>query len=1101
MNRLRLLTFAALCVLLSGLFVPSVYSQSATATLSGTVEDEQGAVIPGVTVAILNIDTSLRREATTSESGSFTFTLLPPGRYTITGQRQGFSPLRVENIVLNVGDQKALQIQLKAGDVNATVTVDSSAETIRTDGSVGTVVNRQFVANIPLNGRSLQALIQLAPGVTLTANNVGNLASAQTGSGQFSVNGQRTNANYFMVDGVSANTGVNTGLGVFPQGAGAGQSAGLTALGGTNSLVSLDALQEFRIETSSYAAEFGRTPGGQISLITRGGTNQFHGSASYYFRNEVLDANDWFANANRQPKPKERQNFFGGVLGGPIKRDQLFFFASYEGLRLQQPKAQVVIVPTVALRGQAVPALRPYLNALPLPNGQNFGDGTAQFAASYSDSANFNIFAVRLDGRMTKSLSGSFRINHAPSATATRTESLSTVSNLQTRNDSYTGSVTWATNSRLLADLRLNWTRNEGKVFADIDTFGGAAIPRASDIFAPGRDPSRQLFFFSTRLGRFDWGQGNSDAQRQLNTVGTVAWLVGEHQLKFGADYLRLLPIIGATGYNIEQLGLDTAQQAIAGQASLYVITAGDPLPRRPIISSLSLFAQDAWHVARQLTLTYGIRFERVPPPSETTGRLPRALLGIENNVLQNPRLATEGVSLFHSRFGSFAPRFGVAYQLSTRPSREMTLRGGAGIFYDTGLGNIANSFSGVYPFFAQKVVGGPPFPLSANVLAEPNPQAGPPLNVYALDPNLRLPYAAQWNVTWDQRLGKGQTISAAYLGANGRRLLLLQLYASQHLADFPNASTNLFIQRNLGRSNYNALQLQYQRPLRRGLQTLASYTLARSEDNASDQTSFAPPASQGSLLTQNWGPSNFDVRHVFSAALTYEFPKTAMPAPFRALLGGWGSDLLIRYQSAFPASPTLGATLSDGVIYFRMPNVISGVPLYVDDPTVPSGRIFNNRAYTLADNPQLASAGCLWVARPPGDTTTPIGAARGAFCTPPAGQQGNFARNGLRGFPASQVDLALRREFKLRELLRLQLRAELFNLFNHPNFGAPENSVSSALFGQPSSMLNRSLGGLNALYQMGGPRSAQVGLKLIGKCATNNESATRRLVCVLRNR
>src|ERR1051325_3654644 len=189
MNRLRLLTFAALCVLLSGLFVPSVYSQSATATLSGTVEDEQGAVIPGVTVAILNIDTSLRREATTSESGSFTFTLLPPGRYTITGQRQGFSPLRVENIVLNVGDQKALQIQLKAGDVNATVTVDSSAETIRTDGSVGTVVNRQFVANIPLNGRSFNTLLELTPGIVLVTPN-----NADTG--QFSVNGQRSNANY-----------------------------------------------------------------------------------------------------------------------------------------------------------------------------------------------------------------------------------------------------------------------------------------------------------------------------------------------------------------------------------------------------------------------------------------------------------------------------------------------------------------------------------------------------------------------------------------------------------------------------------------------------------------------------------------------------------------------------------------------------------------------------------------------------------------------------------------------------------------------------------------------------------------------------------------
>src|SRR6266851_2618205 len=239
--------------------LPPAFAQSATATLSGTVEDQQGAVIPGVVIAILNVDTSLRRESTTNESGSFIFTLLPPGHYTITGERQGFAPVRVEKIVLNVGDQKALQIQLKAGDINATVQVVNDTPLLNTESAaVSTVVDRNFAENLPLNGRSFQTLIQLTPGVVPTASN-------QQDSGQFSVNGQRADANYWMVDGVSANIGIGAN-GASTVGNGLGGSLGsFSALGGTNSLVSVDAMQEFRIQTSTYAPEFGRTPGGQIS--------------------------------------------------------------------------------------------------------------------------------------------------------------------------------------------------------------------------------------------------------------------------------------------------------------------------------------------------------------------------------------------------------------------------------------------------------------------------------------------------------------------------------------------------------------------------------------------------------------------------------------------------------------------------------------------------------------------------------------------------------------------------------------------------------------------------------------------------------------------
>jgi hypothetical protein len=412
--------------------------------------------------------------------------------------------------------------------------------------------------------------------------------------------------------------------------------------------------------------------------------------------------------------------------------------------------------------------------------------------------------------------------------------------------------------------------------------------------------------------------------------------------------------------------------------------------------------------------------------------------------------LAPEGTPLFHSRFGSFAPRFGAAYQLSSRGGWETTLRGGAGVFYDLGLGNIATAFQNIYPFFASKTVGSSPFPLSAAIRTPPVLGVDPPQQFTLLDPNLRLPYTIQWNTTWEQGLGQAQTITLNYVGAAGRRLLLAQQYF-QRLAEWPSALTFITVQRSRGQSDYNGLQLQYQRRLRKGLQALASYTLSRSMDNASLDDASVPPASLSSLLAQSFGPSDFDVRHVFSTALTYEVPRLSRSSVWTAISRDFGVDLLVRYQSAPPVTPVVGfQLLPNGVTFTPRPNLVPGQPLYINDPNAPDGRRFNSAA----------------------------------FVAPPLGTQGNFPRNGLRGFPAAQVDLALHREFKLHEVVRLQLRAELFNLFNHPNFGTlsafPSNSISQPLFGQPTQMLNRSLGGLNALYQMGGPRSGQLALRLI---------------------
>src|SRR5262245_24058412 len=316
----------------------SAYAQPASATLAGTVMDEAGAVIPAVNITVLNLSTALQRHATTDTRGAYLIPLLPPGRYHLTAERSGFTTVEIRNLVLNTGDQLSLRVKLIVGQIGASVTVIEDPSSLQQSTGISTVVNRNFVANLPLNGRSFQTLFQLSPGVVVTR-------STFQEQGQFSVNGQRANANYFMVDGVSANVGVSEGAA--PGQSAAGTLPALTALGSTSNLVSVDALEEFRMLTSSFAPEFGRTPGAQVSIITRSGGNQFHGSAFDYFRNDVLDASDWFANSRGLRRPAIRQNDFGGVAGGPLIRDRAFFFSSYEALRLRQPQIMATEVPSL----------------------------------------------------------------------------------------------------------------------------------------------------------------------------------------------------------------------------------------------------------------------------------------------------------------------------------------------------------------------------------------------------------------------------------------------------------------------------------------------------------------------------------------------------------------------------------------------------------------------------------------------------------------------------------------------------------------------------------------------------------------------------------
>src|SRR5262245_35991642 len=472
----------ALTFLLLASFTSVLRAQSTNASLTGRITDPSKAVIVDAKIAAISADTNLRYETTTNGSGQYYLANLPPGPYRLEIERSGFKKLIKPDVILHVQDALEIDLEMAVGETSDAITVEGGAPLVNTEsGTVSTVIDRTFVENLPLNGRSFQTLIMLTPGVVVTP-------TVFNDQGQFSVNGQRADANYFSVDGVSANFGA-TGYVPMMQTA-SGALPALSASGGTNSLVSVDAMQEFRIQTSTFAPEFGRTPGGQISIVTRSGTNAFHGSAFEYFRNDALDAKDWFVNANGLPKPETRQHDFGGVAGGPLVNDQTFFFVSVEALRLQQPSSQQTAVPDAASRQQAPPSMRPYLNAYPVPNGAALGPGLAAFNDSFSNPSTLEAYSVRVDHLVSAGLSLFGRYNYSPSRLDHRGAGfpgaavVSSTNSLSSSVHTLTIGATHLLGQRTSNEVRANYSSHRVGLRYAMDDFGGA-VPLPDSLLFP----------------------------------------------------------------------------------------------------------------------------------------------------------------------------------------------------------------------------------------------------------------------------------------------------------------------------------------------------------------------------------------------------------------------------------------------------------------------------------------------------------------------------------------------------------------------------------------------------------------------------------------
>lgn len=1043
------------CAVLAILWSSCAFAQMDTAILVGRVADPSGAAIWRAQVELIDVERNTKTRARTNATGLYIFPNTKPGHYRVNVSASGYKTVVLTSLTIYVQDDIQQNFSMAAGSPLESVTLATNGTPVETTGTVGTVVDQTLVKELPLNGRSFQTLFQLTPGIVITP-------ASFSSQGQFSVNGQRTNTNYIIVDGVSANVAIAAGVNP-------GQSAGgslpaVTAFGGTNSLVSTDDVQEFAVLTSSYSPEFGRMPGAQVSVVTRSGTNEFHGDIFDYVRNDAFDANDWFANRDRLKRAALRQNDYGIVFGGPLLKDNTFLFASYEGLRLRQPTSRDTDVPSVATRNSVLASMKPFFNAYPLPNGPEEGNGLAHATYAFSDPSSLDTVGLRIDQHVGEALGLFARYDYSTSnrnQRGTAVNSLSTVSHTGFILQTFTAGLTYRVSPTIMNDLRLNWSFSSALGNDELDSFAGAIPLTSQFVFPSGFSEQNGLFQFLPALGpqnlRLSFGKNIQNSLRQVALTENMSVQIGPHLMKAGVDVRMLSPKIAPAEYTQASFFADIRSAAIG--TSLLSTVAGSAAVRSTF-NNVSVYLQDRWKLYSRLNVTYGMRWDYNPTPTGrgANGLQPFSLTNTNN--LSALSLGPPGAPIYHSTLNNFAPRFGFAYEIVSRAERKLVLRTGLGMFYDLGNGPAGNAFDGTnFPFSAQKVLTGAAFPLGPVQSAVPTATTSPPFSpVVAFSSRLKLPYTWQWNVTLQQMLGSEQALTIGYVGAAGHSLLQTGQYVGG-VAGVPQAFTQILLTDNAGYSRYDSLQVRLERRARTDLHFIASYTYSHSLDNISTDVTFNSIPSRFLDRRANYGPSDFDVRQTATLGADYSLHVPTKSCFSRIVLSNWSFDPIVILRSAPPVDVVLLRSVGSGQYLFR-PDLVPGVDRYVYEPTVPGGRRFNVLA----------------------------------FAVPATERQGDLGRNSFRGFSLAQADFSIRRKFAIKHLMNVQLRIEAFNLFNHSNFSAPVGQLGSidsgnvfspqTGFGISPSTAGKGLAsgsfnaGFSSLYQIGGARSLQLALK-----------------------
>jgi hypothetical protein len=949
---------------------------------------------------VVSQETGFRRVTESDAVGTFQVSSLDPGSYKLTASKDGFKAFARFDVQVAAGASTRADFPLQVGSVFDTITVRGTAPLLNeSDASTGAGFQAGEIARLPLNGGGLLDLIELVPGVIVVPATRGE-------PGQFTATGQRPNANYFTIDGASANTGIAAGG--LPAQASGGTLPATTAFGSLDSLISLGAVEEVRAQTSTTVAQFGRMPGANIGVTSQSGSNVLHGETMYQIRNELLSSNDWFANRAGLGQAPERLNEAMQTIGGPIQRDKTFFFLSYQRMGLREPFIDTRAVPTLDARLTAGAWSQAAVSLFPLPNQGALAPGVGQWTGGTDEPATLNAGSARVDRAAGSHVNFFGRYSDAPS---TNQFGNVAVNQLNLRSQTLTLGLTVRPIARLTLDARVN----ESQTSVDSAWRDAAAGDSATCALEPlafalslnmyGLSCNTLVRFTIDGVGQLVSGSEGLYRQRQFQTVDTVALRLGSHSLGFGADFRRVTAIRRAAD----------ATAIIADGATDLSNTSNLWRDQSPSVSQstelteYSLWAQDTWQVSSRLTVAAGLRWEFSPPP-DYAGSI---------NVYDpaSGSVVSGSPPLWPASYRDLAPRLGAAFRV-TNDGRTV-LRAGAGLYYDSSLSIATDILDGVG---------------LSSVLLQSGVHA--PFSFifqYGFMPNLKLPQVRQWNVSLERALSAHDVVSVGYVGSSGRELIRLE-------TDGPGSGPNAWfaLTTNNGFSNYQALQFQYRRRLASNLQAMASYSWSHSIDNDSSDAALLW-AGPGSPAANDAGSSDFDLRHSFTASVSYQFA--------RGPLKRWRAEAIFRARSGFPVT-VLESEQYTGIAFINSfrPNFLGGNPVWIADASAPGGERLNPAA----------------------------------FATVATGVQGNLGRNSIAGFGMSQVDAAIGREFRWRDRFSLDLRLDAFNALNHANFGDPVKYMDSPLFGQSTSMLNLSLGtgspgsGLAPLFESGGPRMFQ---------------------------
>jgi hypothetical protein len=998
-------------------------AQSYRGSIRGQIVDASGAAIVGAQVAVKNVDTGDTRTVFSDAEGGYVVPELFAGTYEVAATAKDLVPVK-QNALVVVGLETPLNFTLgKVTSSSQNVLVNAEATPLleTTQDVLGGTVEQTLVAELPLNGRDFGKLVALVPGVIVEGSGV---AGTEKGFGQFNINGQRDRSNNYTLDGTDNNDPWfnNSAL----------NQVGIT--GAPASLLPIDAIQEFNLQ-SQFPAEYGRNTGGVVNIITKSGTNDFHGSAFEYARNSFWDARNFFDPIGT-PHTQFINNQFGGSLGGPIIHDKTFFFGAYEGQRERVGSDFDFFLPTTTeINTARAFAINSGVNTAPLDailslfpvNNTNLNS----VPGSVKDFNDLDNFILKLDHRFNDIHSFAVRYAFGQSnqqfplgslggfGSGSRLPGFQQIS--PTRVQVVSANLLSTLNATHINELRFGYTRFRNSFTSQDAVHPISGLPD----FGTGLSGLPEIDFDGAieNLGATAFSVPRARISQNYQILDNFTWIKGAHTLKFGGEYRRTwvsafndnlgrgLLEFGSAGADPDPI-VDTLENFYLGNFETAEGNIGNT-QRTTYNNGLAFFAQDEFRVRSNLTVTYGLRWEYFGPISEKNNLLFN-FPGPFSAASQLQQVGSSGLSGAYKRdLNNFGPRLAVAWS----PFQNTVVRAGYGIYYDyipqdllianfTTVAGIATN-----PVGPQAVL-----PLAFNLGAWTGTASGPVFTaqtsgtfpIFVTTHNLATPYAGEWNLNIQQQIAKGAAIEIGYVGSKGTRLTRLfdanQDGINGNFGEIDTFATN-------SDSTYNALQVQARFSNWHRFSGFSAYVFSKSLDGASDGIDFnfataAFPQNSDNLKAEK-GPSTFDARHRWTTALNYSVPVWGALPP--RLAQGWGWNTIVTVMSGQP----IGIITSDGGINFHQrPNVVPGVNQIL--PGNPANGYVNPLAFSQPDD----------------NSANPFG---------------DLGRDAVYGPGFWNIDFSLTKDTKLTERLNLQLRAEFFNIFNHPQFALPGGVITPA--------------------------------------------------------